>query len=221
MNNQKVYWEKKIIDWEKSVYKGKNSNRQPFFEKIATPFRKLNKIRTDTAERLVSPHIKNKVVADLGCGTGVFLEKLLKYKPRQLVGVDIASSAIRIANDNFKKRVRSKKMRFICEDLRQRPKVLKNIDVVLGIGFIDYFNPTEMFNLFKNVKGKKFLFSFPDRILSPREILQRVYVTMAGCPGCYKYSKTEMDAILKKSGIKDWWYYDKENIRFVTHLPRS
>src|SRR3990167_6317000 len=115
MNNQKVYWEKKIIDWEKSVYKGKNSNRQPFFEKIATPFRKLNKIRTDTAERLVSPHIKNKVVADLGCGTGVFLEKLLKYKPRQLVGVDIASSAIRIANDNFKKRVRSKKMRFICE----------------------------------------------------------------------------------------------------------
>jgi len=60
MNNQKVYWEKKIIDWEKSVYKGKNSNRQPFFEKIATPFRKLNKIRTDTAERLVSPHISNK-----------------------------------------------------------------------------------------------------------------------------------------------------------------
>ena len=92
MNDQKTYWEKKIVDWEESVYKGKNSNTQPFFEKIATPFRKLNKVRTDTTEKLISLHIKNKIVADLGCGTGVFLEKLLKYKPKQIVGVDIASA---------------------------------------------------------------------------------------------------------------------------------
>ena len=221
MNDQKTYWEKKIVDWEESVYKGKNSNTQPFFEKIATPFRKLNKVRTDTTEKLISLHIKNKIVADLGCGTGVFLEKLLKYKPKQIVGVDIASPAIRIANKSFINYVKSKKARFICEDLRKNTNVLKGIDVVVGIGFIDYFNSAEMLNLFKGVKGKTFLFSFPDKIFSVREILQRIYVTMAGCPGCYKYSKIEMDDIIKKSGIKDWWYYDKENIRFVTNLPRN
>lgn len=221
MNDQKEYWEKKIIDWEKSVYRGENSNNQPFFEKLATPFRKLNKIRNDTAERLISPYIKNKVVADIGCGTGIFLAKLLKYKPKQLVGIDIASSAIRIASKDFAKQIKSKKAKFICEDLRKKTNVIKGIDVVVGIGLIDYFNSSEMLDLFKGVRGKIFLFSFPAKIISLREILQRIYVTVAGCPGCYKYSKEKMDKTLRKAGMRNWWYYDQDNIRFITNIPQN
>ncbi|MCL5432572.1 MAG: class I SAM-dependent methyltransferase [Patescibacteria group bacterium] len=220
MNNQKKYWEEKIIKWEKNVYQGKNYSRQPIFEKIATPFRRILKTRLNTAEKLVSKHIKNKIVADLGCGSGIFIMNLLKYNPKKLVGVDIAPSAVKFANGNVKKERLGKKIKFVCEDVRKNTRVLKNVDVVTGIGFIDYFNREELQNLLNSLKGKIFMFSFPQKIITPREILHRVYLLMASCPGSYKYTKSEMDEMIKKAGFKNWWYYDKESIRFVTNLPK-
>lgn len=221
MTNQESYWENKIIGWEKTIYNDKIFIKTSLLEKVAARFRGILKKRLDVTEKLVAPYIKNKIVIDLGCGSGILIQRLLQYEPKKIIGVDIAKSAIKLAEKNIKEAKEERKAKFICVDVRGNAKILKDGDIIIGVGFIDYFNDKELLALFKNLKGKKILLSFPEKILSLREILHRIYLMLSSCPGSYKYSKAEMDILLKKAGIKNLWYYDKENIRFVTNLPKS
>lgn len=219
MKTQQTYWETKIIDWEKSIYSKKKSFAGPVLDQLASPFRKILAKRLAVTQDLLAGHIRGKVVADLGCGTGLLLQKLIRYRPKKLIGVDIASSAIRLAKLNFKNE--NIQSRFICADIRKEGGFLKEADIVVGVGFLDYFQSPELLKLLAALKGKKFLFSFPARVWSLREMMQKVYIKLAGCPGSYKYSRKELDALLRQAGLKNWWYYDKEKIRFVTNLPRQ
>lgn len=45
------------------------------------------------------PDIKNKVVLDLGCGTGIFTFLLEQYSPSALVGIDLSDEMLKIAAD--------------------------------------------------------------------------------------------------------------------------
>lgn len=219
ISDQKFYWETKIVDWESSTYL--ENKGLSLLDRMAAPFRKILMKRLKVAEQLASKYIKGKVVLDLGCASGILITRLLRHNPKILIGVDIAEVAINIAKEQAKKNGLSSKIKFICADVRTNKDVLKEADVIIGVGFIDYFNAIELLELMKSLKGKKFLLSFPEKRLSPREVLHRIYLIFASCPGSYKYSKTEMDSIMRTAGIKDWWYYDKENIRFVTNLPRN
>lgn len=217
MKTQKSYWETKIIDWEKSAYSRKNILGKSFLDWLATPFRKILIKRFIVAEKLASSHIGGKIVLDLGCGSGLLLKRLARYKPKRLIGIDIAPSAIRLAEKRLKNS--SLKIDLICADVRKETGFLIQADIIIGIGFIDYFSPQELLGLLKNIQNKYFLFSFPAKVFSLREIIQKIYLILARCPGFYKYSRSEMNSLLKKAGIKNWWYYDKEKIRFVTNLP--
>lgn len=221
MKDQKAYWENKIIAWEKTIYSDKNATKTSTLEKLASHFRGILKKRLDVAEQLVGLYIKGETIIDLGCGSGILIKRLLKYNPKRIIGVDLAESAIKLAENKIKELKNHKQVKFICADVRKDVNVLKEGNIIIGVGFIDYFNKEELLFLLKNLKEKKFLFSFPEKILSVREILQRIYLTLAACPGSHKYSKSEMDSLIKKAGIDKWWYYDKENIRFVTNLPRA
>ncbi len=220
MKDQQKYWNTKILDWEKSIYSQQTFSKDSPIEQVASLFRGILKIRMEAAEKLIAASVRGKRVADLGCGTGIFLTKLLKYKPKQLIGVDIAPLAIKMANENTK-RLKIKQAKFLCADIRKNTSFLKNVDIISGIGFIDYFNPHELGTLLKNIKGKMFLFSFPERKKTIREIMHKIYLILANCPGSYKYSKEEMNSLLAEAGFKNWWYYDEKNIRFVTNLPKK
>lgn len=221
MRDQREYWNEKIVDWEKTAYTNKALSYKSFLERLATPFRKILKKRMKMAEILVADHVKGKIVVDLGCGTGIFLRTLIKYGPEKLIGVDITQSAIQTANTEVRSLGITRTIEFLYADVRKELGFLKHADIVIGIGFIDYLNAKELLELLRNVKDKQFLFSFPARIFSLREVLHRMYLILASCPGSYKYSKEEMDTILKKAGVKQWWYYDRRSIRFVTNLPKS
>ncbi len=220
MKSQKQYWESKITEWEQTIYSDKKSSTVTFLERVASLFRKILKKSLEVAEKLVADHIKGKVVVDLGCASGIFLINLLKHKPKKLIGVDIAPSAIQAANAKAKELGITRKVKFVEADTRKKTDFLDNADIIIGIGFIDYLNQKELISLFKNIKNKRFLFSFPEKIISPRETLHHIYLRLASCPGSYKLSKKEMDIILKKAGIRKWRYYDKENIRFIVNLPQ-
>ena len=218
MNNQKEYWNKKIIDWEKTIYIKNDKTKQNILEKLATPFRRILKKRMEVAEFLLSDKIENKTVADLGCGTGILLFNLAKYNPRKLIGYDISEDAVKIANKKIEQMNLQDKFKFVCVDLRKEYVFLENIDYFVGVGFIDYFTPDELLTLFKNLNGKPFLFSFPEKKLTPRELLHKVYLKFSDCPGSFKYTKTEIEQILKKAGYNQCWYYDKESIRYITNI---
>lgn len=221
MNNQREYWNKKIVDWEKTIYTEKGKTKQSLLEKLATPFRKILKKRMEIAEFLLSDKIEGNVVADLGCGTGILLFNLVKYNPQKLIGYDISEDAVKIANKKIKVMNLQDKFRFVCADLRRKYVFPKNIDYFVGVGFIDYFTQDELFTLFKNINGKTFLFSFPEKRLTFRELLHRIYLKLANCPGAFKYTKKEIEHVLKNAGYNHWWYYDKESIRYITNIKQN
>ena len=112
-------------------------------------------------------------------------------------------------------------MEFLCADLRQDPTLLNEADVITGIGFMDYLAPSELRQFSRSLAGRTFLISFPERALSLRTILHRIYLKVANCPGSYLYSRPEMDRILEAAGASGWWYYvDADKVRYLTNLPQ-
>ena len=175
----------------------------------------------DVAVELIKDHLEGKTVLDCGCGTGAFLARLVPYGPKKLIGVDIARPAIEIAQRVAEARGVGDRMEFVCADLRNDQHIINEADVVTGIGFMDYLTPEELRNFSRALAGRTFLISFPERVLTVRTLLHRVYLMLARCPGSYLYSRLEMDRILKEAGASDWWYYlDTDNVRYITNLPR-
>src|SRR5438105_4907354 len=73
----------------------------------------------------------------------------------------------------------------------------------------------------RSLVGRTFPISFPERALSLRTILHRIYLKVANCPGSYLYSRPEMDRILEAAGASGWWYYvDADKVRYLTNLPQ-
>lgn len=219
MIDQRRFWEAKIETWERSIYSRRRFSSRALLDSLAAPFRVLLRKRLEVAVELVKGHIRGKVVLDCGCGTGILLSRLAPYGPKKLIGVDIAAPAIEAARA-VAGRHPGVAMEFLRADVREDASPLREADLVTAIGFIDYFSPAELARFTAAVGERLFLYSFPERRLSPRELLHKVYLRLAHCPGAYKYSRAEMDAILRRAGARDWWYYDRENIRYVTNLPR-
>lgn len=219
MSSQGEYWDDRIINWEKSAYSKQAISKQSLLDTVATPFRKILDRRMRDAERLLSPVVNGKVVLDCGCGTGKLLRDLRVFNPQRLIGIDIASSAINDAKQNANEHGLAELMEFHCIDIRNDPSICTEADIVTGLGFIDYLAPNELSELLALLSDKMFLFSFPAKRVGVREILHPIYLRLAHCPGAFKYTRAEMDSILRAANIRTWWYYDRDQVRFVTNLP--
>lgn len=215
--DQSDYWNKKLIRWEQNVYEN-NTRNQNMLEKIANRFRGILKLRLETAEQLLEPHIKDKIVIDVGCGTGLLAFKLASKGAKKAIGIDISENAVALAKEKSKRLGLDAKCEFINLDVRDPAAKIPVHDLIVGIGLIDYLSKQDLEILFSKIKGSKFLFSFPENKITLRELIHRVYLKLSRCPGYYKYARSEFDSILKNSGFKHWAYYDKENIRFVHNL---
>lgn len=50
---------------------------------------------------LSKPHIKNKDILELGCGSGLFIKKILKYKPKSITGFDLSEGLLKLAKESY------------------------------------------------------------------------------------------------------------------------
>lgn len=219
MKDQRSYWEKKILAWEQSAYANTAPSGQPMLERLATPWRKILKHRLTTAERLVADQVAGKVVADVGCGSGIFLRALLKYRPKYCIGIDIAQSAINAARQEAQRLGVDGQIKFVRADGRREFAALAQADLVTGIGLLDYFNAEETVALFKHLQQKQWLFSVLPPSWSPRAVLHRVYLKLAACPGSYRHSRATMGTMLHTAGVQQWRYADPAG--FVTNIPHG
>jgi ubiquinone/menaquinone biosynthesis C-methylase UbiE len=60
--------------------------------------------------------IKGKSIIDLGCGNGSLIVKLLKYKPKEIYGLDSNDQFLKFAKNN----ISDKRVRFLKSDIRRR-----------------------------------------------------------------------------------------------------
>ena len=73
------------------------------------------------------PKIKNKVVLDLGCGTGKFMQKFYKEAVKYY-GLDLSNEQLKIA----KNKVKSNNVQFICCSAENIPLPENSIDVIIS-----------------------------------------------------------------------------------------
>ena len=210
-NLQKKYWDRKINEWSHASYN--KQSKISFVEKIATFFRSVNK-RKDAAILIVGKQAKGKCILDLGCGLGEFTFEILKHSPKKILAYDISQVAIRHIKTNVKKNKLNNKIACKVVDA-SKLKSIPQCDMVIGLGFIDYFTPSELKHLFKIIGTKPYLFSFFEKKVSLFNLLHKIYITIQNCPGAYKYSRQEIESFIpKKSAV---YFFEKDGLQFMSN----
>ena len=100
--NPKDFWERKIIDWEIGRYGLSEKNEQTFFEKIADKSSNSLRQRLQLASQYLAPFVDGKRVLEVGCGSGLLTPYLMDAGAKSYLGIDIASVAIKKAEERYK-----------------------------------------------------------------------------------------------------------------------
>lgn len=210
--DSKEYWEKQIINWEKSSYQGSVKGLS-IVERIATKFRGPIRKRKELLLKILSNHVEGNTILELGCGSGGLCFDLLQKGARRVIGVDISAEAIKLAKENAEKCGFREKAEFLVADIREDIK-LPAVDFVVGLGFIDYINIDTLKKLLSNIRGK-FIFSFPEKRVSLINILHYLYMNIKRCPSFYKFDRREFDNIPGMFG--KCHFYEIDDIIFITN----
>ena len=134
----KLFFEQNSIYWN-SLFKNNKSNT--VWQRILI------------AEKIVA-NKKNGTLLDIGCGTGQFLEMMLK-KGWNCIGIDIAENMIAVSKKNTsknKKNLRLFKGSIFDKDIKKKISNYK-FDAIVALGLIEYF-PLSSINSFLKLLNK-------------------------------------------------------------------
>ena len=144
--------------------------------------------------------VNGKEILDIGCGSGRYDILLAKGSPKSILGLDMSSMMI----DMAEKLVKVNNVGDICkfEKIDFIKKQFDNkFDIIIASGVFDYVSDPEAF-LFKvkRVLKEKAIFSFPVKwtIFTP---LRVGWLYKKDCPSYY-YSKNDIGKLAKICGFK-------------------
>lgn len=168
IDNEKEFWDKKIINWEDGRYFNKNKF---FFEKISDFFSySLHFRRQKSYEFLKKIGCKNKIICELGCGSGFLAKKIIKLGAKNYLGIDISSEAINRAKIINKKLINKNKCFFYCGRINNF-RFYKKVDIFFSLGFIDWISDKEL-KYMKDIIGFDKIFFHSFSLLKKINIIQ-------------------------------------------------
>ena len=80
----------------------------------------------------------NSEVLDFGCGTGSSLEKVIKFNPKKITGIDISEVSILKAKNKIKQS--RSKIELFVDNCEQTKFNSNNFDIVYGTGILHHLN---------------------------------------------------------------------------------
>ena len=168
------FWEAKILDWEEGRY-SKPNRRLSIMERLANRSSMSLRFRTRITPELLGPHLAGKRVIEVGCGSGLLAERIIRGGAAAYVGIDLAKTAIEAAQ----KRVGSVggRVQFLAGDISRLGE--QTGDIVFSLGLLDWLTDDQLRNLF-NLSGKaEFLHAIAEKRMSIQQLIHRSYVHMA------------------------------------------
>lgn len=214
-----------MLSWEASAYFKDSPRKASWWDRLSTVFRgNAMYVRMQSALDLLGPHLADRTVMDVGCGSGRFAFQMSESGTAKVIGVDIAAEAIALANERRLALGLGEKLEFHVEDLIYPKAALPAVDIVTALGVIEYFDPTTMTTFLGNLKTKYFLFDFPDlnrRKEFPTWMLRQVYIRVNRLPGVFLYSLEQFARIAEPFGFKDIHMIKRDKFYYVTNLPRD
>lgn len=144
--------------------------------------------------------VKDKEILDIGCGSGRYDILLAKGCPKSILGLDMSSLMI----DMAEKLVKINNVSDICkfEKIEFIQKQFDNkFDIVIAAGVFDYVSDPKTFLLkIKSILKEKAIFSFPVK-WSIFTLLRMIWLHKKDCPSYY-YSKNDIKKLVKACGLK-------------------
>lgn len=152
MNKQSKYalkfWDDKILKWERMRYSK---------WLILYPLSWTVRWRLIKATQIINLRaVKSWKVLELGCGSGLLADKIVKNVSRYC-GVDIASSAIDLA----KEKNNCKYAEFYAMDVMDFH--IENYDLVIFLGLTDWLDENELQKLFSSLYSDNLFFSYTEK----------------------------------------------------------
>jgi len=217
--NNKEYWDKKIIEWENSMW-GKGANSP--IEKLATHFRKPTKFRTEYCVNLLKEFVKDKTILDVGCGSGFFDFELYTHaRPKHITGMDISQNAVNRAQAKAKEKQLDDKIQFCQGDILT--DTLPEADLTIAMGLLDYLTLEQINTLFNKINSKYFIFSFVENSFSVLRLIHIIYLWTQKYSHHFYYSKDQVAKCIP-TNFSDIQFLNDRRLSFagiVHNLPQN
>ncbi len=214
--DKKKFWEDKIIGWEDIRYK-RNSKNFNFFETFVNNTNKTVIYRLNTALRILKPHLKNKKIVELGCGSGFLAEEIINQGAASYTGYDISENAIIRASEIVKEKNLSNKVSFSAKPIKKLETL--DADYVFSLGLTDWLDDEELDHMFYVSRNAENLHSISEDKNSFSQLLHKLYVFLSYGRKTDKYIpryyKTEkLSKLIEKHINKPSHYFRNKNMSF-------
>jgi len=101
-------------------------------------------------ESIVKPYIENKVVLDIGCGTGRNMKRMLTLGASKVIGLDISSGMLEKAKEHFKNETRAE-VRLNETGFEFKDVGAETIDLVTACLMLEHIKLDELKKVFKEM----------------------------------------------------------------------
>ncbi len=212
------------MSWEAGAYYKDGAGSASFWDRMSSLFRGNGMyVRMDAALRMAAPYVKGLTVLDIGCASGRFALKLLEAGAQHVIGVDISPAAIEFADQRRLQSAFADRLEFRVADLTQPDLQLPAVDLITGLGVIEYFDDAALDSLLGKFRARYFLLDFPDAQGRKRAWLiwnlRRVYLRIYHCPGVYLYTPDAFRQMASRHGFNDLRFVRHSIFDYVTNLP--
>jgi len=141
-----------------------------------------------------------KTVCDVGCGSGRFVNELVRRGATRVIGVDVAPEMLKMAAELVMQNGTSRTCEFVHSDVLDW-KSSEKFDLTIAIGFWDYIaDPPERLRVIRRLTAGKFLSAWP-RYWTWRMPVRKVRLKLAGCP-VHFFTRARVYQMLESSGFR-------------------
>lgn len=177
-----------------AIYSGKKNPLLRLWDKLT---RRNLMVRFDFVLRMGKPWVGKRVL-DVGCGPGRYGLALAQRGVREVIGVDISTEMVTLANRLAQDHGVADRCRYVRSaalDFEDE----ESFDVTLAIGFFDYVtDPAPVVMRLRALTDGLLLASFPTRC-ALRVPFRWVWLRMHGCPIRF-YSHREVKSLFEQHG---------------------
>ena len=134
------------------------------------------------------------------------------------VAVDVSPDVVEVARRRADDAGVGERLRFETSTIAGLTDV-PDVDLAVGLGILEYLEPTELCNLIQRVRPRDVFFSFDESRPSLLGSMHVVYRRLKRFPYYKKYRATEIVSLLAESGISGTRVVREGGNAFVTTLP--
>ena len=176
MVDKKQFWEDKIIGWEDGRY-NINKHNLSFLEKFSDMLSSSLRFRIAFTKKILHKISKDKVIVEVGCGSGLLAKTAIDNGAKHFYGYDISELAIERAKKFAADNGISSQVTFEAKAIADMKKI--EADYYFSLGTLDWITIEDIKYLFSLHSNIQFFHSYCEKRYSLSQLLHRIYVYLS------------------------------------------